>query len=77
MDKNTEKAINNIIMKIDELINDLDNNEEINTEDKLEQAQVYYNMFKFIKREDYEHNLAVLNNDVLKRKFNLREREDM
>ena len=70
MNKNTEKAINNVIMKIDELINDLDNNNEINTEDKLEQVQVYYNIFKFIKREDYEHNIAVLNNDVLKRKFN-------
>ncbi len=77
MNKNTEKAINNIIMKIDELINDLENDENLSTEDKLEQAQVYHNIFNFTKREEYEHNLAVLNNDLLKRRFKLRERDDL
>ena len=73
MNKNTEKALNNLIIKIDELIDDLEKNEELSSGDRLEQAHVYYNVFKFIKKEDFEHNIAVLNNDALKRKFNLRD----
>lgn len=72
MNKNVEKALNNLTMKIDELINDLEK-EGLNSEDRLEQAHVYYNVFKFIKKEDFEHNIAVLNNDSLKRKFNLKD----
>ena len=60
-------------MKIDELLSELEEDEELNTDEKIEQGIVYRNVFNFIKREDYEHNLAVLNNDVLKRKFKLRE----
>lgn len=77
MNKNTEKAINNIIMKIDELLSELEENQELNSNEKMEQGMVYHNVFNFIKREDYEHNLAVLNNDVLKRRFKLRERDDL
>lgn len=72
MNKNVEKALNNLTMKIDELINDLEK-EGLNSKDRLEQAHVYYNVFKFIKKEDFEHNIAVLNNDSLKRKFNLKD----
>ena len=73
MNKNVEKALNNLIIKIDELIDDLEKNEELSSGDRLEQAQVYYNVFKFIKKENFEHNIAVLHNDFLKRKFNLRD----
>lgn len=73
MNKNTEKALNNLIIKIDELIDDLEKNEELSSGDRLEQAQVYYNVFKFIKKENFEHNISVLHNDFLKRKFNLRD----
>ena len=72
MNKNVEKALNNLTIKIDELIDDLEK-EGLNSKDRLEQAHVYYNVFKFIKKEDFEHNIAVLNNDSLKRKFNLKD----
>lgn len=72
MNKNVEKALNNLTIKIDELIDDLEK-EGLNSKDRLEQAHVYYNVFKFIKKEDFEHNIAILNNDELKRKFNLRD----
>lgn len=70
MNKNIEKALNNITIKLDELVQELENS-DLNDDEKREQAHVYYNLFKFIKKEDFEHNLAVLNNDVVKRKFNL------
>ena len=72
MNKNVSKALDNLTIKLDELLNELEKS-DLNDNDKIEQAHVYYNMFKFIKKEDFEHNLAVLNNDALKRKFNLHE----
>lgn len=72
MDKNTEKALNNLIIKIDELINEMEN-EDLNSEEKISRASVYFNVFKFIKKEDYEHNIAVLDNDRIKRKFNIQD----
>jgi hypothetical protein len=71
MTKTTQKALDNIIMKIDELLEELAQDKELNTQEKAEIGIVYHNVFNFIKREDYEHNLAVLNNDAIKRKFNL------
>lgn len=74
MDKNTEKALDNITIKIDELLTELEKS-DISDDDKIEQAYVYYNIFKFIRKENFEHNLAVLNNDALKRKFGLTDLE--
>lgn len=70
MTENTSKALDNLTIKLDELLNELENS-DLNLDDKIEQAHVYYNVFKFIKKEDFEHNLAVMNNDILKRKFGL------
>lgn len=74
MDKNTEKALDNITIKIDELLTELEKS-DISDDDKIKQAYVYYNIFKFIRKENFEHNLAVLNNDALKRKFGLTDLE--
>ena len=73
MTKNAEKALNNLIIKIDELVKDLEEDEILNDDEKLELAYVYKNVFDFVKREDFEHNVSILNNDKLKREFNLRE----
>ncbi len=70
MNKNVSKALDNLTIKLDELLNELEKS-DLNDNDKIEQAHVYYNVFKFIKKEDFEHNLSVLNNDAIKRKFNL------
>lgn len=70
MNKNISKALDNLTLKLDELVNELENS-DLSNEDKIEQAHVYYNVSKFIKKEDFEHNLAVMNNDALKRKFGL------
>lgn len=70
MNKNVSKALDNLTIKLDELLNELEKS-DLNDDDKTEQAHVYYNVFKFIKKEDFEHNLSVLNNDAIKRKFNL------
>lgn len=72
MNKNISKALDNLTLKLDELVNELENL-DLSNEDKIEQAHVYYNVFKFIKKENFEHNIAVLHNDFLKRKFNLRD----
>lgn len=74
MDRNTEKALDNITIKIDELLTELEKS-DISDDDKIKQAYVYYNIFKFIRKENFEHNLAVLNNDALKRKFGLTDLE--
>lgn len=71
MTKTTQKALDNLIMKIDELLEELAQDKELNAQEKAEIGIVYHNVFNFIKREDYEHNLAVLNNDAIKRKFGL------
>ena len=73
MNKITEKALNNIIMKMDQLLDELEKNKELTTEEKAEIGCVYRNVFNFIKREDYDHNIGVLNNDRLKNQFKLRE----
>lgn len=70
MKPNVSKALDNLTIKLDELVDELEKS-ELSQDDKIEQAHVYYNILKFIKKEDFEHNLAVLNNDVVKRKFNL------
>ena len=73
MDKITEKALNNVIMKIDQLLDELEKDKELTTEEKNQMGFVYRNVFNFVKREDYDHNIGVMNNDRLKNKFKLRE----
>lgn len=70
MNENISKALDNITIKLDELLDELEK-ADLNATDKHEIAHVYYNVLQFIKKENFEHNLAVLNNDVVKRKFNL------
>lgn len=70
MTKNVSMALDNLTIKLDELVDELEKS-DISANDKHEIAHVYYNVLQFIKKENFEHNLSVLNNDVVKRKFNL------
>jgi NADH:ubiquinone oxidoreductase subunit C len=70
MTENISKALDNLTIKLDELVEELEKS-DLSQDDKIEQAHVYFNVLKFIKKENFEHNLAVLNNDAIKRKFNL------